>query len=116
MANNVKPIIFRGYIKEEDGHWVAVCIDLNIVAQGDTPDEARDECQTLIIGYLDYVCSTYPDDFHLYVQRPAPKEFFDEFMEIAGLALKPERGRRRPSANLMYYDIQPSQLQACAVQ
>lgn len=115
MANNVKPIIFRGYIKEELGHWVAVCVDLNIVAQGETPDEARKECQALIISYLEYVCEEHPDDFHLYMQRPSPQEFIDEFNMIFSRALKPQK-RSQPSSDLQYYDIEPSQLHICTVQ
>lgn len=51
----MKPIDLklRGYIqKEQDGSWLAVCIDLNLVAQGDTSKEARNKLHNIINDYL----------------------------------------------------------------
>ncbi len=113
MSRNPESIIFRGYVKKENGHWVAICIDLNIVAQGNSIEKAREECESLIIEYLDYICSEYPKEFYKYIQRPAPKELVEEFNLIMGRQLKAHK--RSYSENLQYYDIAPSSLPLCTV-
>jgi len=114
MSKDQEKIIFRGYIKKENGHWVSVCIDLNIVAQGNSFDEAREKCEGLIIEYLSYICSNYEEEFYKHIPRPAPKEFIDEFNLIMGKQLKAQR--RSYSRNLQYYDVTPSNLPVCAAQ
>ena len=114
MSKGPERILFRGYIKKENGHWVAVCIDLNIVAQGSNVDDAIEKCEGLILEYLKYVCSEYKDDFYKHIQRPAPKEFVDEFNLIMGRQLKARR--KSYTKNLQYYDVIPSNLPICAAQ
>lgn len=77
-------IMFRGYAKQEDDHWTAICIDLNVVGQGDDPDEAIGACIALAMEYIDYVCQKYRDDLAKYLFRPAPVEFIDKYNEIIG--------------------------------
>lgn len=77
-----KEIFFQGYIKKEGDHWVAVCIDLNIVGQGATAQEAIDECDELTIEYLEYVCCTYPKELDKYIPRRASKELIEEFYSV----------------------------------
>ena len=106
-----KTISFRGYTKKENDHWVAVCIDLNVVAQGKTADEAEATCYELIFDYLNFVGAKYPDRITEYVPRLAPKELIEEYDEIVGRSLlkkRPPRGRK-----LRPYIVQPSQLSFC---
>lgn len=108
VAMSSKDIIFRGYTKKEGEHWVAICIDLNIVAQGPTAQEATKECYSLIMAYLDYIRTEYPEDFQNSISRPAPQEFIDEFHSIIGTKIRaPEELRNRDIHN---FDIKAATL------
>ncbi|OGB66085.1 MAG: hypothetical protein A2Y94_09355 [Caldithrix sp. RBG_13_44_9] len=81
-------IVFRGYAKKENQRWVAICIDLNIAAQGETSKEAIKTCYELIEEYLEFVCHEYPNQLHKYIPRPAPQEFIDEYNSLMRPVLK----------------------------
>lgn len=89
------PVYFRGYTKKEDGLWVSVCIDLNIVAQGSTSKEAFKNCVEAMSDYIDYVCSTYPEKIDQYLNQPAPREFFDEYFRIMRETLESKERKRQ---------------------
>lgn len=78
----MREVHFRGYTKRENGHWVAVCIDLNIVAQGASPEEATQTCAEMIVQYVDHVVSNYPDRLNEYIPRLAPPEFLAEYDKL----------------------------------
>jgi predicted RNase H-like HicB family nuclease len=101
-------IVFRGYTKKEGDHWVAICIDLNIVAQGSTPQEATKECYSLILAYLDYIRTEYPEDFHNSISRPAPQEFINEFNSIMGAKISTRKQLR--NRDIHNFDIKPAVL------
>lgn len=105
-------VFFRGYTKKEGDHWVAVCVDLNIVAQGSTKKEAEDECREAIVGYLEYVESEYPDRINEFIPRPAPKEFEQEFFDILKQMMF-SRSKRAPQKTLANYDFNASDLAFC---
>lgn len=66
----MKPIDLklRGYIqREQDSSCLAVCIDLNLVAQGDTPKEARNKLHEII---NDYLLEAFTED----------KQYFDDLV------------------------------------
>jgi predicted RNase H-like HicB family nuclease len=69
-------MIFSVLEKEEDGMFIAHCLELDIVATGDTPREARKDMVALICAQVDYAFSN--DNLaHLY--HPAPKEVWKQF-------------------------------------
>lgn len=107
-------IHLRGYTKKENGHWVAICIDLDIVAQGRTPDEATKKCIEMSGEYLEYVCKHYPDDFRKYIPRPAATEFIEEFNELMAkkIVLPP---KRQPRRKLIDFSVDSCQLANCGV-
>ena len=76
----------RGYLqKESDGSWLAVCIDLNLVAQGDTQKEARSQLHIIIKDYLAEAFTKdkkYLDDL---VPRKAPFIFLFRYYLISVL-------------------------------
>lgn len=63
-------------IKEEDGLFVAHCLELDIVAVGDSMDQAQRECVALICAQIEYAFAHDNLDnlFH-----PAPPEVWSEF-------------------------------------
>jgi hypothetical protein len=84
------PICFRGYVKKENGGHVAICIDLNIVGQGKTPNEAIHQCVELICEYLSYIKENYPKDFEKFVPRQSPPEFIAEYNTIVSKTINPQ--------------------------
>ena len=111
MGKSDQPIVFRGYIKKENKHWVAICIDLNIVAQGKTANKAVHECVGLISEYLDYVRTKYPDKMEKYIPRLAPKVLIDEYDKIIGKAFYP---KKRTGSKAPYnFLIEPETLAYC---
>ncbi|MCK4796508.1 MAG: hypothetical protein KAT05_03960 [Spirochaetes bacterium] len=107
-----KKYVFRGYSKKENGHYVAICIDLNIAAQGATRKEAIDECMELIKGYAQYICDEYPDQFEKYIPRLAPQDLIDEFNSIMSKSLQAEAKKKtiRSGSAINNFDFQPENL------
>lgn len=83
-------LTFRGYVKQEGDEWVAICIDLNLAAQGDTAEEAIMECSTMIEEYLNYIVDTYPDKLNEYLSRPAPPELMSEYNYTMAASIIPQ--------------------------
>lgn len=74
--------MFRCYTVEEDDHYVAICIDLNICAQAKTAKDAERKCKELIIDYIGYVYTKYLDRIDEFIPRYAPDEFLEEYNKI----------------------------------
>jgi len=66
-----------GY-KEEDRH-IAHCLEIDLVAEGKTPEEARDNLADLIFSYLRFGVER---DIEQFIPHPAPKIYWDKFKEI----------------------------------
>ncbi|MBU4261221.1 MAG: hypothetical protein KKC76_04985 [Proteobacteria bacterium] len=65
-------------IKEEDGMYVAHCLELDVVAVSKTPDQAQREVISLICAQVDYAFSNNNLN-NLY--HPAPPEVWTEFFK-----------------------------------
>jgi hypothetical protein len=63
-------------IKKEDGIFVAHCLELDIVATGDTLIQAQKDIVALICAQIDYAFS---NDNLENLYHPAPKEVWAEF-------------------------------------
>ena len=48
----VKQLFLRCFIKKEGSQWVAVCVDINLAAQGDNSDEAKSKLESMIVSYV----------------------------------------------------------------
>ena len=66
-----------GY-KEED-RYIAHCLEIDLVADGKTPEEARDNLADLIFSYLRFGMER---DIEQFIPHPAPKIYWDKFKEI----------------------------------
>jgi len=69
-------LAFTVLVKFEDGIWVAHCLELDIVATGNTPDQAASDIKDLIVAQVSCALSNN-NMSNLY--HPAPKEVWDEF-------------------------------------
>lgn len=63
-------------IKKEDGIFVAHCLELDVVATGNSYEEAQRECVSLICAQIEYAFAHDNLD-NLY--HPAPPEIWAEF-------------------------------------
>lgn len=64
---------------QPEGHYVAHCLELDLVAEGRTFEEACDEMQNVIDVHV-RTCLQNDNLQHLFF--PAPKEVWDKFGEI----------------------------------
>ncbi len=71
----------RGYTKPESDHYVAVCIDLNLVGQGNTPEEAMDKVSDAIRLYFSYL-KDHPEEIPLRLPRRAKFGFLMTYWGI----------------------------------
>lgn len=71
-------LVFKILVKEEEGAFVAHCLELDIVTTGETEDQVRNDMIDLISCQIDYAF-TNNNLAHLY--HPAPLEVWKEFYE-----------------------------------
>ncbi len=77
-ADKENAMIFNILIKEEDGLFIAHCLELDIVATASNVDQAQKDIIALVCTQVDYAFSNDNLD-NLY--HPAPKEIWKEFFE-----------------------------------
>jgi len=76
MENHESGMIFNILIKEDDGMFVAHCLELDIVATAESVEQAQKDIIALICAQVDYAFSN--DNLeNLYC--PAPAEVWQEF-------------------------------------
>ena len=65
-----KPLVFRCLVFQNRlGEYTAECIDLNLIARGETPRAAFESLQTAMVGYLTVAFQGNSDGL---VPRPSP--------------------------------------------
>ncbi|MBU2504710.1 MAG: hypothetical protein KKB89_02825 [Candidatus Omnitrophica bacterium] len=47
------PSVLRCYVRPEDDHYIAVCLELNLCDRGETFESAKASLEEDILGYLD---------------------------------------------------------------
>ena len=92
-----------GYVKEEDGAFTAICINLGLFVQDSNPSSAIDRMMELIREHVAYVKKHHGNDWEQYLYQPIPWEYVDEFESglkkmIAILKNQKERGQQRRTA------------------
>lgn len=118
-------IVFRGYTKFDGKRWVAICIDLDIAAQGATHKEATKTCCDMMLEYLRYVIAHERRHLQKFLFRPAPQEFIDEYYAILNQRLQPTalpvtkaspKSKARVSTGNMVHNfsVNPYRLNACS--
>jgi predicted RNase H-like HicB family nuclease len=86
-------ITFNILIKQEDGEWVAHCLELDIVAVAQTPEAAKEEIFDLIDAQLSYA---FRHDNLAHFYHPAPASVWEEYYKSCENK-KPEVVRREIS-------------------
>jgi len=94
-----------GYIKEEDGIYTAICINMGLFGQGKTPEEALKKVKKAVASYIVYVFEKHPDEYKKYLNRPAPMNFINEFEQgfknLLKELSKPKQCKPIPSFNFI---------------
>jgi len=75
---HAKKIVLRAYVRPKNGYFLAVCIDFNLVAQGETIDAALYSLKDAMVGYLEEV-SEHPQLYKGNFFRKSPKSFYVEY-------------------------------------
>lgn len=83
-------------LMEKDGeYFIAHCLDLDIVAQGKTPKEAKEELIELINDQIDFAVSNNLEEL---IVHPAPKEYWIRYWNIKSESLKKNLVQNPPSS------------------
>lgn len=73
------PLHLNILIEQEDSQFVAHCLELDIVASGQTEDEAFDDLMDLIEAQLEFAVE---NDNLKNILRPAPPEFWQKLFAM----------------------------------
>jgi predicted RNase H-like HicB family nuclease len=76
-----KRIVAFGYIKEEEGIYTAICVNMGLFGQGKTPDEAVEKVKKAVVSYVKFVLAKHPDECEKFLNRPAPVNLINEFVQ-----------------------------------
>lgn len=72
MSKRDRGPVLRGYIVGNGKNWHAICLDLDIAADGGTPKEARLVLEGMVIDYLNEVRTLSADQQKKLLNRKAP--------------------------------------------
>ncbi len=81
MKKTNKRIIAFGYVKEEDGIYTAICVNMSLFGQGKTPEQALRKVLKAVGSYVNYVHERHPDEVDKFLNRPAPAHYVEEYKE-----------------------------------
>jgi len=92
-------LAFNALLKYEDGLWVAHCMELDIVATGDSPDSAVNDLKDLIVAQ---VSCALANDNTKYLYHSAPKEVWDEYWKAEDMNQTP-RGTVNAASGVSFF-------------
>lgn len=74
--NGEKAMVFTILIKEEEGMFIAHCLELDIVATSDSDKHALDDIVDLVRIQVEYA---FDNDNLQHLYHPAPRDVWEEF-------------------------------------
>lgn len=69
---NTGQLILKCYAEQEEGAWVAVCLDFNLAAQAETQRAAREKLEAMILSYVTEALTTDRQYADQLLSRRAP--------------------------------------------
>ena len=75
----IKTPLLRCFIKQENSQWIAVCIDLNLAAQADTSNEAKQTLEAMIKSYVTEALTIDKNYAEQLLSRKAPFSLILEY-------------------------------------
>jgi len=86
---NLSPsrLVFNCYArKKKRGGWYGVCLELNLAAEADSPNELKKELNSMIVSYIETVLNTKDhDSIPALLERRAPLLDWIKFYWIKAL-------------------------------
>ena len=83
-------------LMEKDGaYFIAHCLDLDLIGQGRTPEEAKKELIEPINDQIDFAISNNLEEL---IVHPAPKEYWIRYWNIKSERLKKNLAQNPPSS------------------
>lgn len=83
---NLRNLVLRGYAEKVDDQWQIFCVDLNLAAQADTFDDARNKLESMVVEYV-YDALVGEDKAHAaeLLSRKAPMGFWLKYYYIKAI-------------------------------
>lgn len=78
------PAVLHCYVRPENAHYIAVCLELDLVDQGTTLENAKTALEENIVGYLGALT---PENIDNLFPRPAPLYIYLDYYRVRGLIL-----------------------------
>lgn len=97
MTNTKQKGILRFVVYPEGKHYIGVCLDLNIIEEGDDFYEVWENLKEASLGYVETVEKEGLRDHTL--NQKTPREYWDKYQKEV------ERAFRRPLGQTMVYTL-----------
>jgi predicted RNase H-like HicB family nuclease len=79
MRNRYYPAVLHCYARPENGHYIAVCLELNLCDRGETLEEAKASLEEDIVGY---VKTLTPEELPRLFPRYAPVSTYLDYYRV----------------------------------
>jgi len=90
----MNPFVIRAVAFQEDGMWVARCIDYNFASCAETLDELADELLRQVLDQIEADRDAGQEPFFGY--KAAPKKYWDMFAAAEAVSRPIENRKRLP--------------------
>lgn len=88
---------FNVFVKKEGGMFIAHCLELDIVATGNNPEQVKKDLIDLVHAQVDYA---FTHDNLDYLYHPAPKEIWEEFYQCKAYIEKRSKIESHPQKGM----------------
>jgi predicted RNase H-like HicB family nuclease len=78
------PSVLRCYVRPENGHYIAACLELNLCDRGEDLESAKAALEEDILGYIK---SLTPEELPKLFPRPAPLYTYIDYYRVRLLIL-----------------------------
>lgn len=75
-------LILKCYLEQEEGSWVAVCLDFNLAAQAETQHGAKEKLESMIRSYVREALTTDREYADQLLSRKAPFQMWARYYWI----------------------------------
>lgn len=112
MEQHCYDLAIRVLVSKEDEKFVAHALELDLLAYGDSEDEARKELQATMFAQLSFAAHMEKSEM---IDHPAPKEYFDRWdkanrLALAGIVCPDKAAGLKTKA--VFFSITPDELRS----
>lgn len=85
----MKEFFFHNFICKKRGYFEGVCLELDIVVDGNTPEDAKKTLDELILGHMRLAAEEgFPKCL---THRPAPQRYWNKFYALLEILKTPQK-------------------------